>query len=115
MFEPELYVRCLKEDEALVKEIIPDCIQAFHYKMEMELGRRYPLELRIDSSNHLKKWTDNNALLSKNEEMNFCIGGVIITNASKDIVYKNTLDCRLSILQEMSLPEVRYEIWRDRS
>lgn len=37
----------------------------------------------------------------------------MLTNMSKDIVYKNTLDCRLSILREMSLPEVRYEIWRD--
>lgn len=66
MFEPELYVRCLKEDEALVREVLPDCVNCFHYKMEMELGRRYPLVLHVDTDNPLLPWDGKKALLTTN-------------------------------------------------
>lgn len=43
--------------------------------------------------------------------MVYAIGGVILTSTDGNIAYKNTIDCRLNILREMALPDIRAEIW----
>jgi hypothetical protein len=58
-------VRCLPEDQQLVEEILPDCIECFDYKMDLELGRHYPLSLQIDYSNPLKNLPADKVLLNK--------------------------------------------------
>lgn len=65
MFETELLVRCLPEDQQLVEEILPDCIECFDYKMDLELGRRYELTLSVDYKNPLKMLPENKTVLDK--------------------------------------------------
>lgn len=67
MFEPKLLVRCLPEDQQLVEEILPDCIECFDYKMDLELGRHYDLALEVDYSNPLRQLPANKLLLDKHE------------------------------------------------
>lgn len=49
----------------MVEEVIPDCIECFNYKMDLELGRQYPLELRVDYSNPLLRLPPNKVLDKK--------------------------------------------------
>lgn len=43
--------------------------------------------------------------------MMYAIGGVILTSRDGSIAYKNTIDCRINILREVALPDVRAEVW----
>lgn len=39
------------------------------------------------------------------------MGGVILSDPSGNITYKNTIDARINILKEICLPIIRTELW----
>ena len=39
------------------------------------------------------------------------IGGIILADETGNITFKATFDSRLTILKELCLPDIRYEIW----
>lgn len=94
LLEPELLVRCRKEDVALVKELLPECETQY-----VEIMKR---EASASTIEYRTKLTLVEDYLTQ-EEGGEC-GGVVMTSRDKRIVCNNTLKSRLDLCFEELLP-----------
>jgi len=120
LMEQQVTVRCLERDVALVEKLLPSSKQLFREICKKELDFDFPIEAEIDKKRflelrkiHPKASADDDegsqdpARVPKNEEDKKCIGGVLVTTSDGAIVCKNTIDIRLDIVYQESLPVVR--------
>ena len=101
LLEPELLLKCRKEDQELVRGLIPECETEFADIMLKETANEegtaivYKTKLRLLDGEFLTV-----------EEGGEC-GGVILTNVNRKIVCPNTLKSRLDLCFEELLPHIR--------
>ena len=96
LLEPELLLKCRKEDQELVKSLISECENEFHELMAKEAPEgEYKTKLKLLEGEYLTP-----------EEGGEC-GGVIMFNSNRKIVCTNTLKSRLDLCFEELLPHIR--------
>jgi V-type H+-transporting ATPase subunit E len=96
LLEPELLIKCRKEDQDLVKSLIPECESEFVDIMTREVSEgEYKTKLRLLDGEQLTA-----------EEGGEC-GGVVMYNLNRRIVCPNTLKSRLDLCFEELLPHIR--------
>jgi V-type H+-transporting ATPase subunit E len=98
LLEPELLLKCRKEDLQLVQSLIPECEAEFKEIMDRETKEsevEYATKLRVIDTDFLTL-----------EEGGEC-GGVILYNLNRKIVCPNTLKSRLDLCFEELLPHIR--------
>ena len=99
LLEPELLVKCRKEDYELVKSLIPECETEFFELMAKEAAEG-------EYKTHLKL-LDNEFMTP--EEGGEC-GGIIMCTTNRKIVCTNTLKSRLDLCFEELRPHNR-KLW----
>jgi len=119
LLEQKVVIKCLEKDLPLVERIIPSCKQLFKEVIKKEMDIDFPIEVYFHKDRFLdlrkleQKPSSNDdtigetARVAKNEEDKKCIGGVLVTNDDGSIVCKNTIDIRIDLTFQDSLPQVR--------
>jgi V-type H+-transporting ATPase subunit E len=102
LLEPELNLKCRKEDQELVRSLIPECETEFADIMDKETaynedGSRNEYKTKL-------KLVDDLYLTA--EEGGEC-GGVVLFTINRKIVCSNTLKSRLDLCFEELLPHIR--------
>ena len=96
LLEPELHLKCRKEDLALIRELIPECEREFKAMMEKEAPEsEYATILKLVEGENMTA-----------EDGGEC-GGVIVFTPNRKIVCINTLKSRLDLCFEELLPHIR--------
>ncbi len=98
LLEPELLIKCRKEDQDMVKNLLPECEKEFSEIMERETTEsdtKYATKLRLLEGDFLTL-----------EEGGEC-GGVVLYTVNRKIVCPNTLKSRLDLCFEELLPQIR--------
>jgi V-type H+-transporting ATPase subunit E len=98
LLEPELLLKCRKEDQDLVKSLLPECEQEFVEIMKKETSesdQEYSTKLRLVDTEYLTL-----------EEGGEC-GGIVLFTTNRKIVCFNTLKSRLDLCFEELLPHIR--------
>lgn len=90
LLEPKVTLRVRKSDLALAKEAVPESVKRFEEKA------KFPVEVTVDETN----------FLSENLS-----GGVVLVNGTGKIEVNNTLEERLKLLSEESLPAIRMNVF----
>ena len=97
LLEPELLLKVRKEDQAMVKELIPECEQEFVDIMKKETSGETEYKCKLTL-------LENETMSA--EQGSDC-GGVILFNVNRKIVCNNTLKSRLDLCFEELLPQIR--------
>jgi V-type H+-transporting ATPase subunit E len=96
LLEPELLIKARKEDQELVKSLLPECEAEFIEIMSKDAGEvEYKTTLRLLEGEYLTP-----------EEGGEC-GGIVLCNLNRKIVCFNTLKSRLDLCFEELLPHIR--------
>jgi V-type H+-transporting ATPase subunit E len=98
LLEPELNIKARKEDQDLVRSLLPECEAEFKEIMAKEAGEselHYETHLRLAEGEYLSP-----------EEGGEC-GGIVMYTLNKKIVCFNTLKSRLDLCFEELLPHIR--------
>ena len=102
--EPEVNVRCRKSDYAVVKTVIEPAVEEYKKLMKKEVkifkDREVPCKVNLDENRYLPEYDENEGAES-------CLGGVVLHCRKGRIVCSNTLDDRLTLVYQESIPEVR--------
>jgi len=98
LLEPEVLLKCRKEDQDLVRTLIPECEQEFLEIMKKEASesdQEFGTKLKLIDTDYLTQ-----------EEGGEC-GGVVLITTNRKIVCFNTLKSRLDLCFEELLPHIR--------
>jgi V-type H+-transporting ATPase subunit E len=98
LLENEVLIKARKEDQELVRSLIPECEAEFKEIMLKEAGEadiEYHSTLRLIEGEYLSQ-----------EEGGDC-GGIVLYNTNRKIVCPNTLKSRLDLCFEELLPHIR--------
>lgn len=102
--EPEVYIRCKKEDEDIVKSVIDSAVTEYKTLMKKEVkffkDKEVPCKVQIDASKYLP-------LYNEQEGTESCMGGIVMHAKKGRIVCSNTLDDRLQLCYQEAIPDVR--------
>ena len=97
-------MRCRKEDEGLVSDIIGEAVEEYKALMKKEVkmfaNREVPCNVKIDTSRYLPPYNEQEGAES-------CMGGILLHTRKGRIVCSNTLDERLSLVYQEAIPDVR--------
>ena len=93
--EPEILLKCRKEDMKLLEELVPECEKEYAEIMLRETDQEYNTKLTMVEGEYLT-----------NELGGEC-GGIIMMSLDRKIVCSNTLKGRLDLCFEELLPEIR--------
>lgn len=101
--EPEVNVRCRKSDHDTVKSVIEAATEEYKKLMKKEVkifaNRDVPAKVNLDDK-YLPEYDETEGAES-------CLGGVVLHCRKGRIVCSNTLDDRLQLVYQESVPEVR--------
>ncbi|KAL6077606.1 V-type proton ATPase subunit E [Balamuthia mandrillaris] len=100
LMEPQVSLRCRKEDEDMVKGVMGAAVQEYKQKT----GKT--CELSIDTKHYLPP-----APQPGKENKHFCCGGVVLSSKGGKIMCDNTLDQRLMLAFEAKIPEIRKTVF----
>ena len=93
--------------------MLPDIVSTYSDFMVEQVGREYPLDIQIAENCTLAERREMRGRMNeKSLEDSECIGGVILADETGNITLKSTLDCRINILREISLPMVGAMLWK---
>jgi len=119
LMEEEMIVRCLAKDVAAIEKVLPGAVQLYKEICKRELEMELPILVEIDKKNFLEERKivaktiseddvpGDTARVPKNEEDKKCIGRVLVMTPDGSIVCKNTIDIRLDVTFQESLPNIR--------
>jgi len=93
--EADVSILCREEDKSLVEAVLKDAIQQFKKITNKEI------KVELDNENFLPPGPD------KSGQGEFCSGGIILTGYGAKIICSNTLDARLAMAFEGTLPAIR--------
>jgi len=95
--ESQVSLRCRREDDAMVKAVLPSAIEEFQRKAGKEC------KVTIDTAHYLP------AAPTGNEEAHTrtCCGGVVLSAQEGKILCDNTLDQRLALVFDAKIPDIR--------
>ena len=95
--EPSVLLRCRKEDEHLVENVLDSAAQEYADKAKV-----HPPEIIVDNQVYLPPAPSHH-----NSHEPYCSGGVVLASRDGKIVCENTLDARLDVVFRKKLPEIR--------
>lgn len=95
LLEHELLIKCRKEDQALVRDLLRECETEYVEIMRKETDEEYKTKLTLVETDYLTA-----------EQGGEC-GGVVLYTVDKRIVCNNTLRSRLDLCFEELLPHIR--------
>jgi vacuolar-type H+-ATPase subunit E/Vma4 len=102
--EPEVNVRCRQSDHAVVKSVVDAAVDDYKKLMKKEVkifkDRDVPCKVNLDEGKYLPEFDENEGAES-------CMGGIVLHTRKARIVCSNTLDDRLQLVYQESIPEVR--------
>lgn len=102
--EAEVNIRCRKSDYDLVKSVVDSATEEYKKLMKKEVkafkDRDVPIKVVLDQGKHLPEYDENEGAES-------CMGGLVLHCKKGRIVCSNTLDDRLQLVYQESIPEVR--------
>jgi len=108
MMDSEVVVRCKKSDYELVKSIIEPATEEFIKKVKEEVPKLktkgFKCKVSIDDL-YLPE------INSKESGLDSCIGGIYIMSKNKKIICKNTIDERLILAYQETLPQIRKDLF----
>lgn len=114
LFEKKVIIRCLSRDKDFVEELVPECVHEFQDFVRKELEIDWPLHVEVDDHTFLQlrrieeiKDLHENRGVHKSDEDKKCFGGILAYNEDLSIVCKNTIDIRLELCFQDSLPAIR--------
>jgi V-type H+-transporting ATPase subunit E len=121
LLEHKITIKCLERDRQLIEEIIPGCVKEFQdlAKREMDV-EEWPLEAVIDNRGYLQLRNlkdveeGHERGVHKADEDKKCFGGIIVFNGDLSIICKNTVDARLELCFQDSLPPIRGLLFPDK-
>lgn len=97
LLEPVVLIKIRKSDLEFVKKLIPEAEREFKSHMAKETGvDKYQTQIQVIED----EFIDSESLSGK-------CGGVILMNENKTITCFNTLDSRLQLTYDESLPHLR--------
>jgi V-type H+-transporting ATPase subunit E len=100
LMEKDIQIRARKDDIGLVEPILDDCAKLFKEVIKKETGVDFPVNLTLDKNN----------LLNENLVK---IGGVVLAAHRGKILCTNTIDTRLDLCFQDSIPDIREKLFPD--
>eukprot|EP01017_Pseudomicrothorax_dubius_P049559 TRINITY_DN9231_c0_g1_i1.p1 TRINITY_DN9231_c0_g1~~TRINITY_DN9231_c0_g1_i1.p1 ORF type:complete len:192 (+),score=52.85 TRINITY_DN9231_c0_g1_i1:61-636(+) len=100
LMEPEVTIKCRKEDVELVKEVVPETERQFNDLVKANTKIKLETRLIVNTTDFLKPQDAG-------------VGGVVLTGLQGKIVCANTLDLRLDLCYQEFLPELRAGLFPD--
>jgi V-type H+-transporting ATPase subunit E len=94
LMEKEVAIRCRPQDDQLVEAVMDDAAREFSELLKKETNFDFPCKVRLDGYHKLK---ENQSKL----------GGVILSAQQSTILCHNTIDARLDLAFQDSLPDIR--------
>lgn len=102
-------VQCREEDVSIVERQLPAAQSKYK-----QVYKEEPPQLSLDRKHFLPAGAKAGAKAHVDDlEMKTCLGGVVLVSPSGRIVVNNTLDARLSIIQEEKLPDIRAHLFAE--
>jgi V-type H+-transporting ATPase subunit E len=102
--EPEVNVRCRQSDLKTVESVVDQAVTEYKALMKKEVkffkDRDVPCKVNVDNTRFLPEFDENEGAES-------CMGGIVLHTRKGRIVCSNTLDDRLQLVYQESIPEVR--------
>jgi len=102
MCEPHVVLRVRPEDKELIKGLLKEIREEYCKKTSMKLD---DFELEIDSEHALASGP------SATNTINTCAGGIVLSTPGGSIMLNNTLDTRLQVAYDISLPHIRHTLF----
>jgi len=94
LMEKEVNVRCRPQDTTLVESILDDAGREFTEHLKGETGFEFQVKVKLDTHTQLKETQSK-------------LGGVVLTAQYGTILCHNTIDARLDLAFQDSLPDLR--------
>jgi V-type H+-transporting ATPase subunit E len=94
LMEKEVSIRCRPQDTTLVESILEDAAREFSEHIRKETNFDFQVKLKLDTYSQLK-------------ESQSKLGGIILTAQYGTILCHNTIDARLDLAFQDSLPDLR--------
>jgi len=94
LMEKEVNVRCRPQDTTLVESILDDASREFTEHLKGETGFEFQVKVKLDTHTQLKETQSK-------------LGGVVLTAQYGTILCHNTIDARLDLAFQDSLPDLR--------
>jgi len=94
LMEKEVNVRCRPQDTTLVESILDDAGREFTEHLKSETGFEFQVKVKLDTHTQLKETQSK-------------LGGVVLTAQYGTILCHNTIDARLDLAFQDSLPDLR--------
>ena len=102
--ERDVNVRCRKSDYEVVKTVVDTAVDEYKKLIKKEVkafeNTEVVLKVTLDSNKFLPEFNEDEGAES-------CLGGVVLHCRKGRIVCSNTLDDRLQLVYQESIPEVR--------
>jgi V-type H+-transporting ATPase subunit E len=107
MDEEIVNIRCRKSDIQMVEKVVDEALAEFKELMKKYAAKYQNKEVKckviVDQGKYLKEFDPKNA----ENNLESCMGGVILHSQKGRIVCSNTLDERLQLVYAEALPDVR--------
>ena len=107
MDEEVVNIRCRKSDVHLVEKVVEESLSEFKKLMKKFAAKYQNREVKckviVDQGKYLKEFDPK----QPENNLESCMGGVILHSQKGRIVCSNTLDERLKLVYEQALPDVR--------
>jgi V-type H+-transporting ATPase subunit E len=102
--ERDVNVRCRKSDYDVVKTVVDTAVDEYKKLIKKEVkafeNQEVVIKVTLDHGKHLPEYDETEGAES-------CLGGVVLHCRKGRIVCSNTLDDRLQLVYQESIPEVR--------
>lgn len=101
LLEDEVFIRCRKEDENIVKGVLAQAAGEYSKIVKNETGATRSVKLSIDTSAYLAPGPQRGSSAAS------CAGGVVLVCNNGAIKIDNTLDTRCNLVMEQDKPAIR--------
>jgi len=105
LLDSEVTIMCREEDQELVQEVLEEAQNSFAEIMQNEAGKTYSVTAVLDEKNFLPPAPE------KGSNNPSCSGGIILLSHNGKIRCQNTLDDRLELTFNSTLPLIRSMIF----
>lgn len=105
LLDSEVTIMCREEDQELVQEVLEEAQNSFAEIMQNEAGKTYSVTAVLDEKNFLPPAPE------KGSNNPSCSGGIILLSHRGKIRCQNTLDDRLELTFNSTLPLIRSMIF----
>ena len=108
LIENKVTLRCRASDVSILQSIIDDAVDQYKSSMRDQVkaleGREPPCVVTIDQEKFLPEYNEN-------DPTNSCLGGFVMYARKNRIVCSQTLDDRLAMTFQQSIPEMRANLF----